>query len=256
MRTLASLTQGYAPAALSVTIAAFLLIVGVGMASFYLADSSETAGVTDTSSFSPSDLGANSELLARLTDYSRSFENKAQASGAATGKLAPDVNTMIDRLAARLEVAPKDIEGWRMLGWSYFNLARYDEAVDAYAKAIELDPNSAALKLSYEEAKAKASEGDKLEAVSALRISEAEPTPPRERDDAEIRAMVDGLAHRLENSPKDLEGWTLLMRSRVVLGERPAAETAFRKAVELFKDDPAALADITATATALDLKTE
>ena len=60
--------------------------------------------------------------------------------------------------------------------------------------------------------------------------------------------MVDGLADRLERSPRDVEGWTRLMRSRVVLGEREVAATAFRKALDVFKDDTAASAKITAAA--------
>jgi cytochrome c-type biogenesis protein CcmH len=78
---------------------------------------------------------------------------------------------------------------------------------------------------------------------------------PRERDDAN-RSMVDGLADRLESSPRDIEGWTRLMRSRVVLGEREVATTAFRKALEVFKDDFAASSKLTAAAIELGLKSE
>ena len=46
------------------------------------------------------------------------------------------------------------------------------------------------------------------------------------------------------------------MRSRVVLGEREVATTAFRKALEVFKDDSAASAKITAAAIELGLKAE
>jgi cytochrome c-type biogenesis protein CcmH len=175
---------------------------------------------------------------------------------------------MIERLAARLETTPEDIEGWRMLGWSYFHTARYEQAATAYARAAELDPNSAEIKLSYEEAKMKASESDNLETASSLqteavgkggdelgveKITKPEAMPPREHD-AAIRSMVDGLADRLESSPRDVEGWTLLMRSRVVLGEREVAATAFRKALEVFKDDSAASGKITAAAIELGLK--
>ena len=88
---------------------------------------------------------------------------------------------------------------------------------------LELDPSSAELKLSYEEAKAKASESDNLETASSLqteavgkggdglsveKIAKSEAMPPREHD-AVIRSMVDGLADRLESSPRDVEGWTL-----------------------------------------------
>ena len=68
--------------------------------------------------------------------------------------------------------------------------------------------------------------------------------------------MVDGLAHRLEGSPRDVEGWIRLMRSRVVLGEKAGAETAFHKALEVFKDDSSASDEITGAATELGLKAE
>jgi cytochrome c-type biogenesis protein CcmH len=79
--------------------------------------------------------------------------------------------------------------------------------------------------------------------------------PPHERN-AQIRSMVDGLAARLESSPRDVEGWIRLMRSRVVLGEREVAATTFRKALEVFKDDSAASGTIAAAATELGLKVE
>jgi cytochrome c-type biogenesis protein CcmH len=177
---------------------------------------------------------------------------------------------MIERLAARLETTPEDVKGWRMLGWSYFHTARYKQAAAAYARAVELDPSSAELKRSYEEAKAKASESGKSETAAspqteavgksgdglrAERDSKAEAMRPRELD-AVIRSMVDGLANRLERSPRDVEGWTRLMRSRVVLGEREIAATAFRKGLEVFKDDSAASGKIEAAAIELGLTAE
>ena len=86
-------------------------------------------------------------------------------------------------------------------------------------------------------------------------MTKSEATPPHESN-AAIRAMVDGLASRLESSPQDVDGWARLMRSRVVLGEREVAATAFRKALEVFKDDQAASGKITAAAIALGLKAE
>jgi cytochrome c-type biogenesis protein CcmH len=124
-------------------------------------------------------------------------------------------------------------------------MQRYDEAASAYARAIELDPSSDEIKRLHEEAKARASVSGKSEAAA----------PADERDGA-IRSMVDGLAARLEKSPRDVEGWTRLMRSRVVLGETEIAATAFRKAREIFKDDFAASSRITAAAMELGLKAE
>ena len=209
--------------------------------------------------------GLDSTMLSRLTDFAGSAETEAPASKRRRGKLLPDVSTMIERLAARLETAPDDIKGWRMLGWSYFNTGRYEQAAAAYAKAAALDPNSAELKVSYEEAKAKANEtASSSQAPAAdrggddLRIAKAtksEAAPPHESD-AAIRAMVDGLAGRLESSPHDVDGWARLMRSRVVLGEREVATTAFRKALEVFKGDQAATGRLTSAAIELGLKTE
>jgi cytochrome c-type biogenesis protein CcmH len=244
---------------LIVAAAVFVLVAGIGAVTSYVGDPPEATGAGDT----------DGEMLARLKDYTRSIGTKEPASMAAAGELLPDVDTMTKRLAARLETTPGDIKGWRMLGWSYFNTGRYGQAAAAYARAVELDPNSAELKLSYQEAKAKA-EGDNSEKSSSLRTEPAgrggdgpavekntysQAMPPGEYN-AAIRSMVDGLAHRLESSPRDVEGWTRLMRSRVVLGERDVAATAFRRALEVFKDDAAASGKVIAAARELGLKAE
>ncbi|MGD9805684.1 MAG: tetratricopeptide repeat protein [Hyphomicrobiaceae bacterium] len=209
-------------------------------------------------------------MIARLDDYARSVGTKESASPPPSGELLPDVNTMTQRLAARLKTTPADIKGWRMLGWSYFHTAHYKEAAAAYARAVELDPSSDELKRSYEEAKAKASASDNSKSVSTGpprmhdnggdpssvgKTARSEATPASEQDVA-IRAMVDGLANRLENAPRDVEGWTRLMRSRVVLGEREVATSALRKALKVFKDDTTASEKIMAAAVELDLKAE
>ena len=255
---------------LIVAAAAFLLVAGIGAVASYMEVPPEAAGAGDTTSFSLPRPESNDDVLARLADYTRSIGSEEPASKAATGDLLPDANTMIERLAARLETTPDDIEGWRMLGWSYFHTARYQQAASAYAKAVELDPNSAELERSYEDAKAKAAESGNSEIASSLPneavgtnanapsaeiTTQSEPAPPPAHD-AMVRSMVDGLADRLKNSPRDMEGWTLLMRSRVVLGEKEVAITTFRKALEVFKDDPVASDSIRAAAIGLGLKAE
>ena len=91
--------------------------------------------------------------------------------------------------------------------------------------------------------------------LSVEKVTTPEAMPGRERD-AAIRSMVDGLAQRLESSSRDVDGWIHLMRSRVMLGEREVAATAFRKALEVFVDDQAASGKIIAAATELGLKAE
>jgi cytochrome c-type biogenesis protein CcmH len=250
--------------------AVFLLVAGIGAASSYVENKSEATGSSGTRSIAAQSSGPDGEALTRLRDYAGSIGTEEPAAKAATEKALPDVNTMIERLAARLEASPNDADGWRMLGWSYFQMANYEKAASAYAKAVELDPSSDKLKKSYEEAKAKASESANPETApssqteaagtggnepNAEKIAKSEATPPQEQD-AAIRSMVDRLANRLESSPRDVEGWTSLMRSRVVLGEKEVAVTAFRKALDVFKDDSVASSTITAAAIELGLKSE
>lgn len=251
---------------LIVGAAVFVLIAGIGAAvSLWTPAATSSRSAASSSHARP---GSDGDL-ARLESYTRSIGTEKPASAAA-GELLPDVNTMIDRLAARLKAAPEDGKGWRMLGWSYFNTGRYKEATTAYAKAIELDPSSAELKRLHEEAKAKASGSGPSETTSASQaeasatnsedphggqFAKSEARPSFQRDPA-IRSMVDGLAARLERDPRDAEGWARLMRSRLVLGERDVAVSAYRKALYVFKGDAEATGKITATANELGLKAE
>jgi tetratricopeptide (TPR) repeat protein len=73
----------------------------------------------------------------------------------------PDVATMIDRLAARLEQESGDAQGWRTLGWALASTGRVDEAVGAYARAVELAPEDVETGAAYAEAIVKAS-GDQV----------------------------------------------------------------------------------------------
>jgi cytochrome c-type biogenesis protein CcmH len=47
---------------------------------------------------------------------------------------------MIANLEQRMSAAPGDAEGWRTLGWSYFQVRRYRDAAGAYARATRLLP--------------------------------------------------------------------------------------------------------------------
>jgi cytochrome c-type biogenesis protein CcmH len=269
----------------------------------------------------------------------------------------PSVDEMVQRLAARLIRNPKDTEGWRTLGWSYLNIDRFHEAAEAYARAIELDPDIADLRgdriealvaaadgIVTSEAKtaiedtlkldpknvqarfflglAEEQEGDKASAFTAWtellkdtdsdeswaadlknRISElrrnmdidggsrraepksvivggmrgimtaqggsqkprevrtgpspedvlaAEAMPPADRS-LMIREMVDGLANRLEQSPRDADGWIKLIRSRIVLGERKLAKQALARGLNVFADDAGERDRIAAAAQQLGL---
>jgi cytochrome c-type biogenesis protein CcmH len=306
--------------------------------------------------------GSDLPFAAGKADFSRAgasaVDQLAAATQGATGlpetaarPRLGSVDEMIARLTERLKRSPDDAEGWRMLGWSYFNTERFPQAAGAYAKAIALDPQSADYRSARgealvraadgrvsEEAKAvfvealrldpkdprgrfflglaKAQAGDKQAALdewiailnetdasdssdqswvgdlrqrvaelgqetgvdiskrldrapaepngsllamlqhqeqaapdvaaprlaapnqggpTAADIRAAEGMQPGERT-AMIEGMVDRLASRLSQSPRDVEGWIRLMRSRQLLGDADAAEQTFRSALDVFKD--------------------
>jgi len=61
---------------------------------------------------------------------------------------------------------------------------------------------------------------------------------PPSRQDEMVRGMVDRLAARLRQNPRDADGWIRLMRSRMVLREPAAAAEALRSALAAYADDP------------------
>lgn len=69
-------------------------------------------------------------------------------------------------------------------------------------------------------------------------LDAARSLPPSEQEEM-ARGMVDRLAARLAQNPRDERGWIMLMRSRMVRGEAPAAAEALRSGLAAFADDAA-----------------
>ena len=130
----------------------------------------------------------NSSPVDRLQELFAQYGTRVQGMPKASRGLPP-VEELIEHLVARLQNNPKDFEGWRTLGWSYFNLRRFDEAATAYAKAIELNPNVAELHSARGEALVGAANGT-VTAESKRAFGEA-----LKRDSKELRArFFSGLA--------------------------------------------------------------
>ena len=92
----------------------------------------------------------------------------AQAGGDAKAGIA-SVDDMIQRLAERLKKDPGNADMLRMLGWSYSATGRFPEAVEAYKKALDVQPRNIGLLSSYAEAQVRAANGRVLpDAVAAI----------------------------------------------------------------------------------------
>ncbi|HST35709.1 MAG TPA: tetratricopeptide repeat protein [Allosphingosinicella sp.] len=62
--------------------------------------------------------------------------------------------------------------------------------------------------------------------------------PPGQQDEM-VEGMVDRLAARLRQNPRDANGWMMLMRSRMVMQQPDAARDALRAALAAFNGDAA-----------------
>ena len=63
-----------------------------------------------------------------------------------------------------------------------------------------------------------------------------------------ILAMVEGLAARLEDEPYDEQGWTRLIRARIVLEQDDKLAADKARVKEIFKDEPEVITRILAAA--------
>lgn len=62
---------------------------------------------------------------------------------------------------------------------------------------------------------------------------------PQGQQDAMVRGMVDGLEAKLKANPANAQGWIMLMRSRMQLGEPRKAQLALSQALAAFRNDGA-----------------
>jgi cytochrome c-type biogenesis protein CcmH len=93
------------------------------------------------------------------------------------------VDDSIAKLEQKLAENPDDAEGWRMLGWSRFNMGAYAKAAEAYRKATQISPNTGDYWSSLGESLVQDATGPfSDEAVAAFRRAVAiDPQDPRAR---------------------------------------------------------------------------
>src|SRR3954453_10440645 len=79
-------------------------------------------------------------------------EAQQSLAGASPQDRQAMINSMVERLAARVQQQPDDVEGWTRLGRSYGVLNQPAKAREAYARAVKLRPDDIGLKQGYAEA--------------------------------------------------------------------------------------------------------
>ena len=152
------------------------------------------------------------------------------------GTVVPEVETMVARLAQRLQSEPENTEGWLMLGRSYMVLERYAEAADAYATAHRLLGDSAALLADLAEAEA-LRDGQNFLGIPGERLETAltlEPDHPKALWLGAFAAMQRGEAALaasrwqalLDRQPPDSEAAEILRGLIANAGVAPAPRAA------------------------------
>ncbi len=114
----------------------------------------------------------------------------SQAAAAPAG----NVGDMIAQLEAKLKGNTTDADGWRLLGWSYFETGRYAASAEAYRKAATIDPTKSEYWSALGEATVLAGKsGISAPAEEAFRKALAiDPKDPRARYFIGVKKDIDG----------------------------------------------------------------
>ena len=141
-----------------------------------------------------------------------------------------DSQGAIDEWLALYKVAPADAE------WTSDLRSRIEETaqqakIDVSARLAEAKPAAATT------ANASAPGHPATPGPSAADVESAKQLAPEDRQ-AMVSGMVDRLASRLETSPKDPDGWIMLIRSRMAMKDTDKARAALEKAKTVFADEP------------------
>jgi cytochrome c-type biogenesis protein CcmH len=166
-----------APAAHDTFTAALAADAGNGVARYYLALADSQAGdgrkaVAEWSALAaglPEDSTMRGAIASRIAEAAKNggFEAPPMPKGLAA-QAAPNgptqeqmqaaaampaaerdqmINTMIEKLAAKLRAEPNDLDGWLRLGRAYAVQGKSDLAVDAFDHAAALKPDDQTIKL-------------------------------------------------------------------------------------------------------------
>lgn len=72
---------------------------------------------------------------------------------------AGEIAALVAGLEKKVAANADDPEGWRMLGWSYFQMQRFDDSARAYGKAVALKPAGPGFQSAWGEALVQAANG-------------------------------------------------------------------------------------------------
>ncbi len=131
-----------------------------------------------------------------------------EAAGDAHAITRGQIESMVERLAARMKENPDDPEGWTMLGRSYAVLDRHAEAAAAYASAVKRSPPNAQLLADYADALAM-SQGRKLQGEPERIIAQALKVDP---DNVKALALAGTVAFQNQDFKRAIGHWERILK--------------------------------------------
>ncbi|MBC7522078.1 MAG: c-type cytochrome biogenesis protein CcmI [Sandarakinorhabdus sp.] len=163
----------------------------------------------------------------------------AAPAAPADAQAAGEIATLVAGLEKKVQANPSDPEGWRLLGWSYFQTSRFADSAAAYGKAVALKPDGPGFQSAYGEALVQAGDGKvTLAAAQAFAKAKAQDGSDararyflgvKKQQDGDARGAIDDWITLLGESAGDAP-WVPQLRGII---ESPAQEAKIYVAARL-----------------------
>jgi len=172
-------------------------------------------------------------MAAGSTSSVQKIDQSVVQRGVSNRNFPPEVLAMVAQLENRMQTTPDDGNGWKRLGRAYAVMGRFQESIAAYTKANEFLPDDADVKAALQDlARYKDGETNAPNVAAAPDQHQGQGQFP-----PQVMQMVAQLEKRLQDSPKDVDGWKRLGRSYMVMKRYSDAVTAYTQAAELAPND-------------------
>lgn len=161
----------------------------------------------------------------------------AEYRAAQMADLPQSLDGLVIELRDRLEADPNPpADGYILLARSYVRLSNVDGALEAYERAISISGGHPEIISERDRLIAALQNRSTAPAIDPEAARRIQAMTPEEQSEM-IESMVAGLAARLEQNPEDSDGWTRLIRARLVLGQREQALLDLQEAQAIFAED-------------------
>ena len=158
---------------------------------------------------------------------------------ASENKFPADARAAFDKALA---LDPKDVRARYFLAVQKDSAGDHRGAIDGWIALLKDSPPDAPWQGDVRRLITNVAASQKIDVTGRMSALPERPAPPVAAGDeqsAMVKSMVDGLAKKLEANPKDVDGWIMLMRSRMALGQTAPAKAAQQSAIAANPDSAA-----------------